>query len=111
MVDETRRSGGVGEGVVTALVEQGFAGPIGLVASKDSFVPLGDAALTVLVSEDEIEAGRPGASSTGSGQAAGSPSVVTGGRVPDRNMVPAAASARAMRKIPMTLPNSSPPNP
>jgi 2-oxoisovalerate dehydrogenase E1 component len=56
VVDETRRTGGVGEGIVTALVEGGFVGPMGLVASKDSFVPLGDAALTVLVSEADIEA-------------------------------------------------------
>ncbi len=55
IVDETRRTGGVGEGVVAGLVEHGFDGRIGLVASKDSFIPLGDAALTVLVSEDEIE--------------------------------------------------------
>jgi 2-oxoisovalerate dehydrogenase E1 component len=55
VVDETRRTGGVGEGIVTGLVERGYEGRIGLVASKDSFVPLGDAALTVLVSEDEIE--------------------------------------------------------
>ena len=55
VVDETRRTGGVGEGVVAGLVEHGFDGRIGLVASKDSFIPLGDAALTVLVSEDEIE--------------------------------------------------------
>jgi 2-oxoisovalerate dehydrogenase E1 component len=55
VVDETRRTGGVGEGVVTGLVEAGFEGRIGLVASKDSFIPLGDAALTVLVSEEEIE--------------------------------------------------------
>ena len=34
VVDETRRTGGVGEGVVTALVERGFAGPIGRVASR-----------------------------------------------------------------------------
>jgi len=56
VVDETRRSGGVGEGVVAELVDAGFDGPIGRVASKDSFVPLGDAAQLVLVSEDEIEA-------------------------------------------------------
>jgi 2-oxoisovalerate dehydrogenase E1 component len=41
VVDETRHSGGVGEGVVTALVEGGFFGPIHRVASQDSFVPLG----------------------------------------------------------------------
>jgi 2-oxoisovalerate dehydrogenase E1 component len=55
VVDETRHSGGVGEGVVTALVEAGFSGPIQRVASQDSFVPLGTAAEHVLLSEDEIE--------------------------------------------------------
>jgi 2-oxoisovalerate dehydrogenase E1 component len=54
IVDETRRTGGVSEGVVTALVDAGFAGTIERVASKDSFVPLGDAANLVLVSEAEI---------------------------------------------------------
>jgi 2-oxoisovalerate dehydrogenase E1 component len=56
VVDETRRTGGVGEGVVAELVDARFEGPIARVASKDSFVPLGDAAQLVLVSEDEIEA-------------------------------------------------------
>ena len=56
MVDETRRTGGVGEGVLAALVDAGFEGPMARVASKDSFIPLGDAALLVLVSEAEIEA-------------------------------------------------------
>ena len=56
VVDETRRSGGVGEGVVAELVDAGFAGRIGRVASADSFVPLGDAARLVLVSEAAIEA-------------------------------------------------------
>jgi 2-oxoisovalerate dehydrogenase E1 component len=56
VVDETRRTGGVSEGVVAALVDAGFEGRIARVASKDSFVPLGDAARLVLVSEDEIEA-------------------------------------------------------
>ena len=55
VVDETRHSGGVGEGVVTALVEGGFIGPFTGVASQDSFVPLGSAAEHVLLSEDEIE--------------------------------------------------------
>ena len=55
VVDETRHSGGVGEGVVTALVENGFAGPIQRVASQDSFVPLGTAAQHVVLGEDEIE--------------------------------------------------------
>jgi 2-oxoisovalerate dehydrogenase E1 component len=56
VVDETRRTGGVGEGVVAELVDAGFDGRIGRVTSKDSFVPLGDAARLVLVSEEEIEA-------------------------------------------------------
>ncbi|HEX9230697.1 MAG TPA: transketolase C-terminal domain-containing protein, partial [Jatrophihabitantaceae bacterium] len=55
VVDETRHSGGVGEGIVTALVERGFGGRIIRVASRDSYVPLGDAANTVLLSEDDIE--------------------------------------------------------
>jgi len=57
VVDETRHSGGVGEGIVTALVEGGFAGRIARVSSHDSYVPLGDAANTVLLSEDDIERG------------------------------------------------------
>ncbi len=56
IADETRRSGGVGEGIVTGLVERGFDGVISRVASKDSFVPLGNAANLVLLSEDHIEA-------------------------------------------------------
>ena len=56
VVDETRRTGGVSEGVLAALVDAGFDGHVARVASKDSFVPLGDAARLVLVSEDEIEA-------------------------------------------------------
>ncbi|GIU94764.1 MAG: MFS transporter [Gaiellaceae bacterium] len=55
VVDETRRTGGVSEGILAALVDTGFAGRMARVASKDSFVPLGDAAALVLVSEDEIE--------------------------------------------------------
>jgi 2-oxoisovalerate dehydrogenase E1 component len=55
VVDETRQTGGVGEGVVTALVEGGFRGEITRVASADSFVPLGPAAQHVLLSEADIE--------------------------------------------------------
>jgi 2-oxoisovalerate dehydrogenase E1 component len=65
VVDETRHSGGVGEGVVTALVEAGFSGPIQRVASEDSFVPLGTAADHVLLSEDEIEKGALALAETG----------------------------------------------
>jgi 2-oxoisovalerate dehydrogenase E1 component len=56
VVDETRRTGGVSEGVLAELVDAGFDGRMARVASKDSFVPLGDAARLVLLSEDEIEA-------------------------------------------------------
>ena len=55
VVDETRHSGGVGEGVVTALVEGGFTGPVQRVSIQDSFVPLVAAADYVLLSEEEIE--------------------------------------------------------
>jgi 2-oxoisovalerate dehydrogenase E1 component len=55
IVDETRKTGGVGEGVLAALIEQGFTGRVERVASHDSFIPLGDAALHVLLSEDTIE--------------------------------------------------------
>ncbi|MDT4959158.1 MAG: 2-oxoisovalerate dehydrogenase component [Pseudonocardiales bacterium] len=55
VADETRHSGGVGEGVITALVEHEFTGRIARVASRDSFVPLADAANLVLLSETEIE--------------------------------------------------------
>jgi 2-oxoisovalerate dehydrogenase E1 component len=56
VVDETRRTGGVSEGILAGLVDAGFDGRLARVASKDSFVPLGAAANLVLVSEDEIEA-------------------------------------------------------
>jgi 2-oxoisovalerate dehydrogenase E1 component len=55
VVDETRHSGGVGEGVLAALVESGFRGRMARVASHDSYVPLGAAANLVLLGEDEIE--------------------------------------------------------
>jgi 2-oxoisovalerate dehydrogenase E1 component len=55
VVDETRRSGGVGEAVLAALVDH----RVDVTATKrvtadDTFIPLGDAALCVLVSEDDI---------------------------------------------------------
>ena len=56
VVDETRRTGGVGEGIVAELLAAGYRGRLARVASKDSFVPLGDAARHVLLSELEIEA-------------------------------------------------------
>ncbi len=54
VADETRRTGGVSEAVITALVDGGFAGPMTRVASQDSFIPLGDAAYTVLLREQDI---------------------------------------------------------
>jgi 2-oxoisovalerate dehydrogenase E1 component len=55
IVDETRRTGGVAEGVVTALVDAGYRGTISRVTSEDSFVPLGQAADAVLLDEPTIE--------------------------------------------------------
>jgi 2-oxoisovalerate dehydrogenase E1 component len=55
IVDETRETGGVGEGILAVLREHGFTGKLDRVASYDSFIPLGDAALEVLLSEDTIE--------------------------------------------------------
>ncbi len=57
VVDETRRSGGVGEGVLAALVDAGFVGSVRRVASIDTFIPLGPAARQVLVSEEVITQG------------------------------------------------------
>jgi 2-oxoisovalerate dehydrogenase E1 component len=55
IADETRRSGGVSESVIAALVDNGFSGPIARVTSQDSFIPLGAAANHVLLSEADIE--------------------------------------------------------
>ncbi|MER6593104.1 transketolase C-terminal domain-containing protein, partial [Micromonospora purpureochromogenes] len=57
VVDETRRSGGVGEGIIAALVDAGYVGAARRVAGVDSFVPLGPAARQVLVSEEAITQG------------------------------------------------------
>ncbi|WP_436837662.1 thiamine pyrophosphate-dependent enzyme [Micromonospora rifamycinica] len=57
VVDETRRSGGVGEGILATLVDAGYVGAARRVAAVDSFVPLGPAARHVLVSEDAITQG------------------------------------------------------
>ncbi|MFF5227029.1 transketolase C-terminal domain-containing protein [Dactylosporangium sp. NPDC000521] len=57
IVDETRRSGGVGEGIIAALVDAGYVGVARRVAAVDSFVPLGPAANHVLVSEEQIVQG------------------------------------------------------
>ncbi|GAB4211879.1 MAG: thiamine pyrophosphate-dependent enzyme [Sandaracinaceae bacterium] len=56
VVDETRRTGGIAETVLAALLDRGFEGPLGRVASHDSFIPLGDAARAVLLDEPTLEA-------------------------------------------------------
>jgi 2-oxoisovalerate dehydrogenase E1 component len=57
IVDETRRSGGVGEGVLAALVDAGYVGAVRRVSAIDSYIPLGNAAKLLLVSEEMIEQG------------------------------------------------------
>jgi len=57
VVDETRRSGGVGEGVLAALVDAGYVGAARRVSAVDSYIPLGNAAKHLLVSEDTIDQG------------------------------------------------------
>jgi 2-oxoisovalerate dehydrogenase E1 component len=57
VVDEGRRSAGVGEGVITAIVEGGFgATPLRRVVGADTFTPLAGAALLVLPGEADIVA-------------------------------------------------------
>ncbi|HET7266553.1 MAG TPA: thiamine pyrophosphate-dependent enzyme [Oleiagrimonas sp.] len=57
VVDEGRRSAGVGEGIITALVEGGLgATPLERVVGADTFTPLAGAALLVLPGEDDIVA-------------------------------------------------------
>ncbi|MBO0776637.1 MAG: MFS transporter, partial [Actinobacteria bacterium] len=55
IADETRSTGGVSEGILAALTDGGFRGRVARVASEDSFIPLGPAAATVLLSEQSIE--------------------------------------------------------
>ena len=54
VVDETRRSGGVGEGVIAELLAAGYTGPVTRVAADDTFIPLGDAANLVLIDEAAV---------------------------------------------------------
>ncbi|HKP59811.1 MAG TPA: thiamine pyrophosphate-dependent enzyme [Polyangiales bacterium] len=54
IVDETRKSGSVSEGVCAALIDAGYTGKLRRVNSLDSFVPLGNAALDVLLSEQTV---------------------------------------------------------
>jgi 2-oxoisovalerate dehydrogenase E1 component len=55
VADETRRSGGVSEGILATLIDHGYAGRLARVTSYDSYVPLGAAAHEVLLSEQTIE--------------------------------------------------------
>lgn len=57
VVDEGRRSAGVGEGVVTALTEGGFgAVPLRRVVGADTYTPLAGAAFLVIPGEEDIVA-------------------------------------------------------
>ena len=56
VVDECRRTGGVAEGVITALAEDCPEVRVSRVAGDDCYIPLGAAANLVLVQEDDIEA-------------------------------------------------------
>ncbi len=57
VVDEGRRSAGVGEGIITALVEGGLADiPVQRVVGADTFTPLAGAAFLVIPSEEQIVA-------------------------------------------------------
>ena len=57
VVDEGRRSAGVGEGIITAIVESGHgAKPLKRVVGVDTFTPLAGAALLVLPGDADIVA-------------------------------------------------------
>ncbi|UPG88868.1 thiamine pyrophosphate-dependent enzyme [Luteibacter aegosomaticola] len=57
VVDEGRKSAGVGEGVITAIVEAGLgATPLHRVVGADTFTPLAGAAFLVLPGDDDIVA-------------------------------------------------------
>jgi hypothetical protein len=57
IVDEGRHSAGVGEGIITAIVEGGYgARPFQRVVGADTFTPLAGAAFLVIPSEEDIVA-------------------------------------------------------
>jgi len=61
IVDEGRRSAGVGEGVITAIIEGGFgARPFRRVVGADTYTPLAGAAFLVIPGEDDIVAAADG---------------------------------------------------
>jgi len=57
VVDEGRRSAGVGEGIITAIVEAGLGDkPLRRVVGADTFTPLAGATFLVIPSEEQIVA-------------------------------------------------------
>ncbi|MEO6104737.1 MAG: thiamine pyrophosphate-dependent enzyme [Pseudoxanthomonas sp.] len=57
IVDEGRHSAGVGEGIITAIAEAGYAGrPFQRVVGVDTYTPLAGAALLVLPGDEDIVA-------------------------------------------------------
>jgi len=56
IVDECRETGSLSEELMSRLAEGGITVPIKRVTARDSFIPLGNAAYTVLPSEDDIRA-------------------------------------------------------
>ncbi|MGH8124651.1 MAG: thiamine pyrophosphate-dependent enzyme [Rhodanobacteraceae bacterium] len=57
VLDEGRRSAGLGEGIITAVVEAGFGDkPLRRVVGADTYTPLADAALLVLPNEADVVA-------------------------------------------------------
>ena len=57
VVDEGRRSAGVGEGIITAVAEAGLGGkPLRRVVGEDTYTPLAGAAFLVIPCEDDIVA-------------------------------------------------------
>ena len=56
IVDECRRSGSLSEELMTRLIEAGITVPIKRVTGHDSFIPLGNAAYSVMPSVDDIVA-------------------------------------------------------
>jgi 2-oxoisovalerate dehydrogenase E1 component len=57
VVDETRATGGVSEGIFASLIDGGYKGDLQRVTAWDAFIPLGEAANRVLVQESDIENG------------------------------------------------------
>lgn len=54
IVDETRRTGGISESIVTAVLEEGYDGRLARVTAKDSPLPAGPAAAFVQLTENRI---------------------------------------------------------